>query len=411
MKIKSLAFNVAVAAGAFAAGSASAAGFALQNQNGAGTGYAYAGSAAVAEDASTIYFNPAGMLYLSEGHHLTGALTVLDQSLEFSNKGTSYPGTNGGDAGGGSLVPAGYWAMSLSKDIRVGVGISPTFGNATEWDDTFAGRIQGVYSEIKAININPSAAFKVNDIVSFGFGVNYVDFEADLRGIAPVAGAERKNMLAGDDSAWGWNAGALFQISSATRLGVMYRSSIDLDVEGDLSIAGLGSQPAKVAIELPESFSLALAHQVNDKLQLLADYTWTGWGSIPRLRVTSGASGALLTNEELGFKDSYRVGGGMQHQYTDELRLRAGVAYDQSPVRSAADRTVRLPDSDRTWLAFGMNYKLNKQTSIDAGYAHLFFDKEGIDRQTVPGVPAFGSVRGTFDTSVNIFSVQLNHAF
>lgn len=316
MKIKSLAFKVAAAMATFATGSAMAAGFALQNQNGAGTGYAYAGSAAVAEDASTIYFNPAGMLYLSEGHHITGALTVLDRSLQFANKGTSYPGTNGGDAGGVSLVPAGFWTMSINKDLRVGVGVSPTFGNATEWDDAFVGRIQGVYSEIKAFNLNPSVAFRVNDVVSLGVGVNYVDFEADLRGIAPVGGVERRNKLAGDDSAWGWNAGALFQISDATRIGVTYRSSIELDVEGDLSIAGLGSQPAKVAIELPDSFSLALAYQLSDKLQLLADYTWTGWGSIPRLRVKSGVSGAVLSNEELGFKDSYRIGVGMQYQYT-----------------------------------------------------------------------------------------------
>ena len=118
MQLKRLAMNVAAATAALAAGNAMAAGFALQNQNGAGTGYAYAGSAAVAEDASTIYFNPAGMFYLSEGHHVTGALTVLDRSLEFSDKGTNalrvaappvpaYPlGNDGGNAGGKSLVPA-----------------------------------------------------------------------------------------------------------------------------------------------------------------------------------------------------------------------------------------------------------------------------------------------------------------
>lgn len=430
MKIKNLAFNVAAAVAAFAVGNAMAAGFALQNQNGAGTGYAYAGSAAVAEDASTIYFNPAGMLYLSEGHHLTGALTVLDRSLKFSDAGSTplvvpvpnvgnFPyslGTEGGDAGGISLVPAGYWTMSLNKDLRIGVGVSPTFGNATEWDDTFIGRYQGVYSEIKAINVNPSVAFRVNQIVALGFGINYVKFEADLRGMQPVpsvlpARVDVKSKLSGDDAGWGWNAGAIFQLTPATRAALTYRSTIDLDVGGSVE-AGPTSTPAKVSIELPDTASVAIAHQATDKLQILADYTWTGWSSIPRLRVLNGASGALLTNEELGFKDSYRVGIGMQYQYTDALRLRAGLAYDQSPVRSAADRTVRLPDSDRTWLAFGFNYKLSKQTSIDAGYAHLFFDKESIDRRTELGTrPTTQFVRGTFDTSVNILSVQLNHAF
>lgn len=428
MQLKRLAMNVAAATAALATGNAMAAGFALQNQNGAGTGYAYAGSAAVAEDASTIYFNPAGMLYLSEGHHVSGALTVLHRSLEFSDKGTNalrvaappvpaYPlGTDGGDAGGNSLVPAAYWAMSVNKDLRLGLGISPTFGNATEWDDTFIGRYQGNYSEIKAININPSIAFRVNDMVSLGFGVNYVKFEADLRGMQPVTAllprtVDVESKLSGDDSGWGWNAGAMFQLTPATRVGLTYRSTIDLDVNGKVE-AGPGSTPAKVSIELPDTASLAISHQATDKLQILADYTWTGWSSIPRLKVQHGTAGVTLTDEYLGFKDSYRVGLGMQYQYTDALRLRAGVAYDQSPVRNAADRTVRLPDSDRTWLAVGFNYKLSKQTSVDAGYAHLFFDKEKIDRRTVLGTNQTAQfVRGSFDTSVNIFSAQLNHAF
>ena len=428
MQLKRLTIKVAAATAMLAAGNAMAAGFMLQNQNGAGTGYAYAGSAAVAEDASTIFFNPAGMLYLSEGHHVSGALTVLDRKLEFSDRGSNalrvaappvpgYPlGNDGGDAGGSSLVPAVYWAMSLSKDLRLGLGISPTFGNATEWDDAFIGRYQGAYSEIKAININPSVAYRVNDMVSLGFGINYVKFEADLRGMQPITAllpntVDIESKLSGDDTGWGWNAGVIFQLNPALRVGLTYRSKIDLDVEGKVE-AGPTSTPAKVSIELPDTASLALAYQASDKLQILADYTWTGWSSIPRLKVQHRNFGVVLTDEYLGFKDSYRVGIGMQYQYTDALRLRVGVAYDQSPIRKAEDRTVRLPDSDRTWLAIGFNYKLNKQTSIDAGYARLFFDKEKIDRRTVLGTNATGQfVRGSFDTSVNIFSVQLNHAF
>lgn len=428
MKINKFALNILGAMVALAAGNATAAGFALQNQNGAGTGYAYAGSAAVAEDASTIYFNPAGMLFLSEGHHLTGALTLLDRSLKFSDEGSNalrvaappvpaYPlGSNGGDAGGHSWVPALFWAMSLNKDLRLGVGVSPTFGNATEWDDTFIGRYQGSYSEIKAINVNPSVAVRVNDVVSLGFGINFVKFEADLRGKQPVtamlpATVDVESKLSGDDTGWGWNAGVMFTLSPETRVGVTYRSTIDLDVEGGVE-AGPTYAPAKVSIELPDTASLAIAHQLTDRLQVLADYTWTGWSSIPSLLVQHGTAGVTLTDERLGFKDSYRIGLGAQYQYTDAMRLRAGVAFDESPVRNASDRTVRLPDSDRTWVAFGFNYKLSKQTSVDAGYAHLFFDKEKIDRRTVLGTtPTAQFVRGAFDTSVNILSVQLNHSF
>lgn len=429
MKLNTLAVLVPLAAGSLATGGVQAAGFQLQNQNGAGTGYAYAGSAAVAEDASTIFFNPAGMTYLEQGHHVTGALTVLDRSLEYSDRGSNglrfaappapaYPlGDDGGQAGGTSLVPAAYWTMSISPALRIGLGVSPTFGNATEWNDTFIGRYQGVYSEIKAVNINPSIAYRVNDVVSLGFGLNFVKFEADLQGMVPVTGlypgalVDVKTKLTGDDTGYGYNVGAMFQLTPVTRLGITYRSKIDLNVEGDVETAGVKT-PAEVDIELPDSASIAISHMVSDRLQILADYTWTGWSSIPSLRVEHADTGALLTDERLGFKDSYRVGLGAQYQYTDALRLRAGVAYDQSPVRNSSDRTVRLPDSDRTWVAFGLNYKFSKQTSIDAGYARLFFDKAKIDRQTSLGTTDTTQfVRGEFKTSVNIVSLQLNHHF
>lgn len=429
MKLKKLAVWIPLAmSGAFVSGQTLAAGFALQNQNGAGTGYAYAGAAAVAEDASTIFFNPAGMTYLAEGHHLSGALTALSRSLKFDDGGTNalrvavppvpaYPlGGDGGQAGGTALVPAVFWAMSVSPALRVGVGVSPTFGNATEWDDDFIGRYQGNYSEIKAINVNPSVAWKVNDQVSLGFGVNMVKFEADLRGMIPVIAAlpatvDVENKLSGDDTGYGWNAGAMFQVTPTTRIGLSYRSSIDLTVTGK-SENPASSTPVEVEIELPDTASLALSQKIGDRLELLADYTWTGWSSIPSLRVTNRDTEALLTDERLGFKDSYRVGVGAQYQYTDALRLRAGVAYDQSPVRNASDRTVRLPDADRTWLALGLNYKFNKQTSMDVGYAYLIFDDAKIDRQTILGTtPTTQYVRGSFDTKVHILSVQLNHHF
>ncbi len=422
MRKNRIALLLSVGTFALASGVVSAAGFQLQNQNGAGTGYAYAGAAAVAEDASTIFFNPAGLTYLSEGHHLSGAVTLLSRSLEFKNEGSNslvtlpgpvvWPlGGDGGQAGGLSVVPAAYWAMSINDRLRVGLGISPTFGNATEWDDDFIGRYQGSYSEIKAINFNPSAAYRVSDAVSLGFGLNIVHFEADLRGKVPTALGDRESKLTGEDTGYGYNLGAMFQLSPATRLGLTYRSSIELTVTGK-SETPLGSTPAKVKIELPDSASIALSHRIGPKLELLADYTWTGWSKIQSLRVTNRNTGALLTDELLGFKDSYRIGIGAQYQYSDSLRLRAGVAYDQSPVRSASDRTVRLPDADRTWLALGFNYKFSPSTSVDVGYSHLFFDDSDIDRRTTIGtIDTTQFVRGSFDTAVDIFSVQLNHHF
>lgn len=397
------------------ADSASASGFALQNQNGAGTGYAYAGAAAVAEDASTIYFNPAGMTYLSPRHHVSGALSILVRSLKFNDAGSNaflgHPlGDNGGQAGGVTPIPAVYWSMPVTPALRIGLGVSATFGSSTGWSNTFIGRYQGVSSEMTVLNANPSVAWRMNNVISFGAGFNLVRIDANLRGMIPVTPlADTGTKLTGNDIGFGYNLGAMFQITPATRLGITYRSTVDLKVEGRLGILG-NSIPASVPIVLPDTASVALSHMVNNRLQLLGDFTWTGWSSISALVARSRIDGSVLSNEELGLKNSYRLGLGMQYQYSDNLRLRLGTAFDQSPVRNAMDRTVRFPDSDRTWLAAGFNRKISEHTSIDVGYAHVFFDKAEIDRATLNN-PLLQLVQGSFRNSTDIISIQFNHRF
>lgn len=419
MAIKKNALRMLVLGSTLTTSCVLAQGFALQNQNGAGTAYAYAGAAAVAEDASTVYFNPAGMTYLPRGHNISGALTLVDRSLTFADNGSDrlgvYPlGGNGGDAGGQAWLPAAYWTMSMTPDVYVGLGVSPTFGSSTEWSETFIGRYQGVYSKIKTLNANPSIAWRANDALSLGLGLNAVKFEADLRGMIPVttmlpATVDAKTRMYGSDTGYGYNLGAMFQPSPATRIGLSYRSTVDLHVKGHLDVPGRNI-PAEVDLQLPDTVSLAIAHMLDERLQLLGDLTCIGWSSLPALDVKSQASGAALSSERLGFKDSCRVGLGGQYRYSDALRLRAGLAYDQSAVHNARDRVVRLPDADRTWLALGFNYSFDAQTSLDLGYAHVFFSRATIDHaNSNPLIEQI--VRGVFDTSVDIVSMQLNRHF
>lgn len=419
-------------------GAAFAAGFQLQNQNGAGTSNAFAGAAAVAEDASTIFFNPAGMTYLNPGHSVAGAATLLHRDLKFKDSGTNgvplnlagptppvptFPlGSDGGQGGGVSLIPAAYYSVSLTQQLRLGIGLSAPFGNKTEWDDDFKGRFQGIFSEIKTINLNPSLAYQVTPAIAIGAGLNWQKFEADLRGAALQARPgglppiETRNKLKGDDTAWGWNIGALWQVSPSTRIGVAYRSKLDYEVEGDISttVPGVGtfSTPVRADVELPDSASIAVFQKLSDRWDMMGDFTWTGWSSLPALTVRSDASGAVLTNENLDFKDSWRIGFGGQYHYNDALKLRFGVAYDKTPIPDADSRTVRLPDSDRWWLSFGGRYFFSPKTSLDVGYTHIFLPKENIDRRTFVGTnPTAQIVRGEFEASINILSFQLNHTF
>lgn len=203
--------RLAVLIGLAVSGQAMAAGFAVQNQNGAGTATAFAGAAAVADDASTIYFNPAGMTYLPMGHSISVAGTLLHRSLKFDDRGSNalgpFPlGDDGGEGGGLSLIPAGYYSYAINDRFRIGVGVSATFGNKTDYSTTFLGRFQGNYVDLKALNINPSVAWRVNDQLSIGAGISFVKLEGDIQQQLPVSPLlpNARNRLEADDTAMGF---------------------------------------------------------------------------------------------------------------------------------------------------------------------------------------------------------------
>lgn len=401
-------------------GAALASGFALQNQTGSGNGNAFAGAAAAAEDAGTIYFNPAGMMNLPAGHHLSVAGTLLNRSIDFTNKGTTVPsftGTNGGDAGGLALIPAGYFSYALSPTMRLGIGISPTFGNVTEYDQSFIGRFSGYYADLKQININPSIAFKLSDALSLGFGINWAKSEVEFRQMVPIAAAtQTMAILEGDDDAWGWNVGLMWNIANDSRLGIAYRSTIKFDLEGNQTVVGIpaSSFAIRSTLETPDTLSIAFSHSLNDRLQLLADYTWTGWSSVRSLPVIHAATGTTINALSYNFEDTWRIGLGANYRLNDRWLLRFGVAYDNAPVERDADRTMTLPDSDRTWLSVGAKWDLSKEGSLDIGYSHIFFRDTSTARAVTytGGQAVFNhTVRGDIETSADLLSVQYNHKF
>lgn len=397
------------------AGTASASGFQLQNQTGSGNGNAFAGAAATAEDAGTIFFNPAGMTYLPEGSNVALAGTILQRSLKFNNTGTNQLipplGTNGGDAGGVAFIPAGYYAYSISPALRVGLGVSPTFGNRTEYDSDFMGRFQGTMSDIQGININPSVAYRLNDVVSLGFGLNFTHASMEIEGASGAGKVQYK----GTDWGYGYNLGAMFQVSPSTRLGLSYRSQTKVELDGDFKQNGATSTVppgagTKIRATLPDTFSLAVSQKLSDRWEMLGDVTWTGWSSVPELKLDF--NNGTSSREALGFKDTWRIGLGANYQLSDAWKLRFGVAHDKSPVPNAELRTVRLPDADRTWLSFGAKYKLSNTSSLDFGYTHIFFKDESINRRTLNnGAPTAQFVRGNYDISANLLSVQYNMNF
>ncbi len=408
---------VAAALGGLTSG-AIAGGFAIGTQSGSGTGNAFAGGAAAADDASVAWFNPAAMT-LIPGTQVSGALHVLKPSFKFQNTTSTSPiGTGeGGDGGDWAFVPNGFFTMAINPNLSFGVALNVPFGLTTEYDSGWRGQFTALKSEIKTININPSVAYKINNTVSIGGGLSLQKIEAELTKSAGPAGISK---LEADDIGYGYNLGVIFQAGQNTRIGAHYRSKIKYELEGTatFSVATVANGNVRADLEVPPSASFSAFHTMGN-WELMGDLTWTGWSSVQQLvviRTTAattlpgipGAVGATLTTETFNWDDTWRYAVGANYKLNPQTKLRFGVALDKTPTNDT-DRTARLPDQDRTWLAFGVQYKPSKAGILDVGYAHEFIKDASVNNLQLGG--AAGRLTGSFNNKADIFSVQYSHSF
>jgi len=428
------------------------AGFAIIEQSVTGLGRAFAGSAAVAEDASTIFFNPAGLTYLSHNEMATG-LNFIKPESDFNNDGSTIAPLLGGtpitdaasDNDGGTLgiVPNFYYAHRLNDSMVAGIGVSAPFGLVTEYKDNWVGRYHAIKSDLKTVNINPSFAFKANEKLSLGAGINLqyidleltqaVDFGAACAASALAAtcglpqGFDGKATLTADDWSWGYNLGLIYQATDATRLALAYRSKIshNLKGKGEFSIpdspggsialvaAGGGFTNGSISgkVALPESASFAVHHQVNDKWAVMADASWTRWNRFQDLTIISNDATRLNSSKQEQWDNNMRYGIGFTYAHNDKWTFRGGVAYDETPV-SDEFRTPRIPDEDRKWIAAGASYKYSDNITLDAGYTHIFLSDPSLaDESDLDNPGSSYMLSGEYDASVDIVGVQLRWLF
>ena len=104
---------------------------------------------------------------------------------------------------------------------------------------------------------------------------------------------------------------------------------------------------------MPESVSLSLFHQINDRFAILADATWTKWDRFEELRFEYDNPNQPDTVQPENWENTMRYSLGLTYTHNDRLLFRMGTAYDETPIPSAEYRTPRIPGNDRTWLSFG----------------------------------------------------------
>lgn len=449
-----------------------ASGYKLNEQSAAGMGTAHAGRAAMAEDASVVFYNPAAMTEL-DGPVLTAGFTYIKGNGEFTGSSTNVVGVpsaaegydDGGNYLGESFIPFVYYAHPINEKFSVGLGVFVPFGTHTDYGDNFSGAGFADETSLKSIEIAPTFAYKVNDQLSIGGGIDIVYMDGllskatDLIPYVPgnpllgtAQGFESHFEVSGDDWGYGWNLGAYYKLNEKTTLGFAYRSEVEITLEGDAELENDGTltffnsgtsslvtlqareQAAEVPLTTPASATLSLTHQATDEVLLQAGATWTGWSSFQNFDVFA------TENYEQGFGDGYAdvsdlagldagyighiderwvdvwaVALGGTYQLNDKLALRAGYAYDQSPVRDEF-RTARVPSSDRQWLTFGAGYTINSNLSVDVAAGYLFMypmdlNEVNKDVDNTQKDDDLANVFGEYEIDVFGLSAQVNYEF
>jgi long-chain fatty acid transport protein len=396
-------FMIALLACGFLAPRAVASGFQLREQSAAYMGTAYAGSSAGGQDLSSMFWNPATMAQYP-GNTLTIGGTYIGVFMDLSGAQASrapafQPGAraiNGPstlpNAVSQPIVPSVYAAWAVGKNVTLGFSINSPFGLVTNYPDDFIGRYHGLKTDLKTYDVAPSIAIKAND--QWAFGVSFVARKADANltnavdfgaignavgfpGFAP-GGADSVATLKGSTWAYGYKLGFTYQPSQDLHIGVGYQGKTTLKVDGNVSYSSVPTPFAslfpnaggKADVNLPDTASVGFTYQVTKDFSLQGEFAWTGWSTFKELRVRF-ASGApdSATDESWKNTTSYSLGGVLKVSPT--LALKAGLAYDQSPVDDF-HRTPRIPDANRTWATLGAAWNAGPNTVVDVSIGHIF---------------------------------------
>ena len=405
--------------------SAGANGIALNEQSASSAGTAYAGRSSSALDASTIFGNPAGLTKLKRTE-ISGGAAVVSVSDDISDAQSSAPGTNKGDSVPLGVVPFAYMSTPLDDRFSIGLGLYAPSGLINDYESTFQGRYHGSYSTTKEITLQPTVAWRINDYVSIGGGPTINRFNAKLQNYLATGalnnGEDTRVTIKGDDTALGYNVGVLFDLSDATRWGINYHSKVDYELEGHTEVSGSpsvvpldGNYDNKIDLTMPESVDTSITHHFNSRWTGYLGTTWKRWSRIKKVEaVNSGltplgqAAGLGSVTEEMNWRDTWSTAVGASWQWNQQWLLRAGYAYDPSPIRNA-DRSVRVPVGNRQAVTLGGAYSPSPDLTIDFAYGYLWDSKVSVKQSNDSGLqPQYSA---NYRNSANGISVQATYRY
>ncbi|MGH8388123.1 MAG: OmpP1/FadL family transporter [Pseudomonas sp.] len=401
-----------------------ASGFALNEQSISGMGTGFAGRSSSADDASTVFGNPAGMSRIKR-EQVTGGVAFIDAHTDISDASSSpNRGTNKGDMVPFMGVPMGYYVKPIDDQWAFGLGVYAPFGLVTDYENNFAGRYFGTKSEVKIVTVQPTVSYAFNDKVSIGFGptINRIDGTLESNISLNPRAADGNVKIEGDDTAIGYNIGVMVQALESTRLGLTYHSKVKYKLDGstkvDYAVLGpLAHQKfdASLDITTPESVDFSVTHQLDDQWTLYVGSTWTRWSRLKEISVENSGVPAPLNpvfgtvTEEQNWHDTWAHAIGASYQLNKQWVLRTGLSVDQAPTNNE-NRSPRIPTGDRTVFSLGAGWSPTEDLTIDVAYSYLKEESVNVNnRRTTTPVPQTYSSK--YENSANGFGIGATYRF
>lgn len=414
--------------------SATAGGFSLYGEaNGRNAGDYGAGVAAEAIDASTLFYNPAGLTRLEKDQVVVSATYVgVDSrftgysrwfSPAFPDMTYKEPasGLNGASS---ATVPSIFYAKKVNAAMAWGIGVFVPFGLETNWSKKSPVRYAATRTSLKIVDVSPALATKLTNTVSFGGGLDMQFATVDFNSVAGIpiappspASNDSPSLNHGTSVGVGAHAGLLFEPNAHTRVGINYQSLVNHHFFGSSTMTGaLTGEAGKLTnnnlfsdpVNMPARTTLSAYRDINNKLSLMGTLAYIQWSTIQQLTLNGVVTPIenIRINVRENFKNTWRAVGGAKYRINEKVLIRGGVGFDQTPVKSAKDRNLRLPDGSRVGVAIGGHYQMLDSVGIDVGWTHLFMQTVSIDNVTENGL-SNAIIKGNVHGHANLFGAQV----
>lgn len=362
-----------------------------------------------AQDAATIFTNPAGMSRLERAQTLVGA-QILYGDVEFSpDPVTTVSGSDGGNAIG--WIPGGsfFYVQPLGQDWRIGLGILSYFGLAENFDNGWVGRYYVQESKLLGLTVTPAISYKVTDWLSIGIGLNamygYIKTQAAVNNILNPDGT-----LTYRDREWGYgvNAGVLVEPVKGTRFGLTYLSEVKLDFSAEPEFNGLGpgigavirsrgldSNNLDVSIRVPQMVMFSAYHDLNSMWAVMGNVGWQDWSRFGQVDISINSSDPTSLTVDNNYKDTWHIAAGVQYRLTPAWTFSGGIAYDSSAVDDE-DRSVTIPMGEAWRVALGAQYALKQNVTLGFAYEFQWIGDMPADQSRGP---LAGRVAGQYENA------------